>query len=50
MKRRGLRAECLVGLAVGAEQRGDGRRYLIGARGQQRGGVGRRGCVGRANG
>src|SRR5262249_22277011 len=36
VKRRHLRTECLIFLALGGKQRRDGRRHLIGARGQHR--------------
>ncbi|AFE16393.1 hypothetical protein MRGA327_09200 [Mycobacterium tuberculosis RGTB327] len=49
VKRRGLGAEHLIGLAVRAEQRRDRRRHLIGACGRDSGRLGRRGRVGRAN-
>ncbi len=41
MKRRRLRAERLIGLAVRPKSRRDGHRHLIGARGQHRRRVGR---------
>ncbi len=47
MKRRRLRAERLIGLAVRPKSRRDGHRHLIGARGQHRRRVGRGRGVGR---